>query len=201
MSEGVKTAEEKAAEARRGPGHRRMGGPPHMAMGMPGEKSISFVPSAKRLFGLLGPHRAQLMAILAFMVASVVAGAVGPKILGKATDLIFAGFFGAKLPAGATKEQVIAGLRAGGQNQMADLLSGVDLIPGQGIDFDAVGRVLLLVLAIYVVSSVLMWASSYLLTGVVQRTMYRLREDVGPSSAGCRCPTSTASRAANCSAG
>ncbi len=178
MSEGVKTAEEKAAEARRGPGHRRMGGPPHMAMGMPGEKSISFVPSAKRLFGLLGPHRAQLMAILAFMVASVVAGAVGPKILGKATDLIFAGFFGAKLPAGATKEQVIAGLRAGGQNQMADLLSGVDLIPGQGIDFDAVGRVLLLVLAIYVVSSVLMWASSYLLTGVVQRTMYRLREDV-----------------------
>jgi hypothetical protein len=81
MSEGVKTAEEKAAEARRGPGHRRMGGPPHMAMGMPGEKSISFVPSAKRLFGLLGPHRAQLMAILAFMVASVVAGAVGPKML------------------------------------------------------------------------------------------------------------------------
>ena len=178
MSEGVKTAEEKAAEARRGPGHRRMGGPPHMAMGMPGEKSQNFLPSAKRLFGLLRPFKGQLAAILAFMVASVVAGAVGPKILGKATDLIFAGFFGAKLPAGATKEQVIAGLRAAGQDRMADLLSGVDFTPGQGIDFGAVGRVLLLVLAIYLVSSVLMWASSYLLTGVVQRTMYRLREDV-----------------------
>ena len=31
-AEGVKTAEEKAAEARRGPRHS--GGPPHMAMGL-----------------------------------------------------------------------------------------------------------------------------------------------------------------------
>jgi ATP-binding cassette subfamily B multidrug efflux pump len=69
-------------------------------------------------------------------------------------------------------------MRAGGQDRMADMLSGVDLVPGQGIDFDAVGRVLLLVLAIYVVASVLMWASSADAAGVVQRTMYRLREDV-----------------------
>ena len=176
--EGVKTAEEKAAEKRRGPGHRRMGGPPHMAMGMPGEKSLTFLPSAKRLFGLLRPHKGQLWILLAFMVASVAAGSVGPKILGKATDLIFAGFFGAKMPSGATKDQVIAGMRAAGQDRMADLLTGVDFVPGRGIDFGAVGQVLLVVLAIYVGSSLLMWASSYLLAGVVQRTMYRLRDDV-----------------------
>ena len=175
--EGVKTAEEKAAEKRRGPSRSRMG-PPHMAMGMPAEKSLNFVPSAKRLFGLLRPHKGQLWILLAFMVASVAAGSVGPKILGKATDLIFAGFFGAKLPAGATKVEVIAGMRAAGQDRMADLLSGVDFVPGQGIDFGAVAHVLLIVLAIYVGSSLLMWASSYLLAGVVQRTMYRLREDV-----------------------
>ena len=69
-------------------------------------------------------------------------------------------------------------MRAQGQDRMADLLSGVDFVPGQGIDFGAVAHVLLIVLAIYVGSSLLMWASSYLLAGVVQRTMYRLREDV-----------------------
>ena len=52
--EGAKTAEEKAAEARRGP--RRTGGPPHMALGTPTEKSIDFVPSATRLLGWLAPE-------------------------------------------------------------------------------------------------------------------------------------------------
>ncbi|MGZ8744261.1 MAG: ABC transporter ATP-binding protein, partial [Nocardioides sp.] len=109
---------------------------------------------------------------------SVVLTAVGPKILGRATDLIFAGYLGSQMPAGATREQVIAGLRAQGQDQMADLLSGVDFVPGQGIDFGAIGQVLLVVLAIYVVSSLLLWASGWLLQGIVQHTMYRLREAV-----------------------
>jgi ATP-binding cassette subfamily B protein len=175
-AEGVKSAEEKAAEARRGP--RRQPGPPHMQMGVPGEKSMNFGPSAKRLVGWLRPERGKVFVVLALMVVSVAASSVGPKVLGKATDLIFAGLLGRGLPAGASKEQVIAGLRARGQTQMADLLSGVDIVPGQGVDFAAVGRVLLIVMAIYVGASLLMWAGSWLLTGIVQRTMYRLREEV-----------------------
>jgi ATP-binding cassette subfamily B protein len=69
-------------------------------------------------------------------------------------------------------------MRAQGQDQMADLLSGVDFVPGQGIDFAAIGQVLLVVLAIYVVASLLMWVSGWVLQGVVQSTMYRLREAV-----------------------
>ena len=174
--EGVKTAEEKAAEARRGP--RRTGGPPHMNLGVPGEKSLSFGPSAKRLLGWLLPDRLQVAAVVALSVAGVLLSTIGPRVLGRATDLIFAGFLGSKLPAGASKAEVIEGLRAQGQTQFADLLSGVDLVPGQGIDFGAVSRILLLVLAIYLVAALLTWLSGYVLTGVVQRTMYRMREQV-----------------------
>jgi ATP-binding cassette subfamily B protein len=178
--EGVKTAEEKAAEARRGPGARagqRHG--PMMGAGMPAEKSQDFVPSAKRLLGLLRPERVQLYAVLALAVVSVGLTAVGPKVLGRATDYIFAGFVGSKLPAGATREQVVERLRAGGQDTLADLVAGLPhLVPGQGIDFGAVGRVLLLVLGIYVVASLLSWAQAYVLTGAVNRTIFALRRDV-----------------------
>ena len=62
----------------------------------------------------------------------------GPKVLGHATDLIFAGVIGRQLPAGASKEQVVAGLRAQGQGTFADMIAAMDLVPGRGVDFDAV---------------------------------------------------------------
>lgn len=178
MAEGVKTAEEKAAEVRRGPARR--GGPPHMQMGQPGEKSLNFGPSAKRLLGRLRPHRIKVVVVLVLSVASVALEPIGPKILGRATDLIFAGVIGGTIdaPPGTTKEQVIETLRAQGQTTYADLLSNVDFIPGAGIDFDAVARVLLLVVALFVVASLLMWIQGWILQGVLQRTMYDLRQEV-----------------------
>ena len=179
MSEGVKTAEEKAAEARRGPRHS---GPPHMAMGMPAEKSMSFGPSARRLLSWLAPERVKVTTVLVLVVLSVVLNSVGPKILGRATDLIFAGLvgrmLGTNIPAGTSRADVIAAMRAQGQDRMADMLQGVDFVPGQGIDFAAIGQVLLVVLAIYVVASVLSWLGTRLLVGVVQRAMLRMREQV-----------------------
>ena len=180
MSEGVKTAEEKAAEARRGPGARagqRHG--PMMGAGVPAEKSQDFVPSAKRLLGLLRPERLPLYAVLALAVASVGLSAIGPKILGRATDHIFAGVVGARFPAGSDKAQLVEALRARGDDTLADLVGGMPyLVPGQGIDFGAVGDVLLLVLGIYVVASLLSWAQGWLLTGAVNRTIFGLRRDV-----------------------
>ncbi|WP_347350955.1 ABC transporter ATP-binding protein [Intrasporangium sp.] len=178
MAEGVRSAEERAAEARRGPAGGRRHGPPHMTMGQPGEKSLDFWPSARRLVGLLRPERWLVALIVGLTVVSVALNAVGPKILGHATNLIFAGFFGSKMPAGVTKEQVIAGLRARGDNTMADLFTGVDFTPGHGIDFEAVGRVLLLVVVLYAVASLVMLVAGWILQGVLQRTMYRLREAV-----------------------
>ncbi len=58
------------------------------------------------------------------------------------------------------------------------MLAQMDVVPGQGIDFDAVRNVLLLVLAVYVASSVLSWLQGYLLNDVIQNTVRRMRNDV-----------------------
>ncbi|MDQ2783354.1 MAG: ABC transporter transmembrane domain-containing protein, partial [Actinomycetota bacterium] len=178
MSEGVKSEEEKAAEARRGPtaGAQRQRGP--MGMAMPGEKSQDFLPSAKRLLRRLRPERSRVGIVLVLAVVSVALTAIGPKILGAATNLIFEGFIGRRLPAGATQDQVVAGLRAQGDTKQADLISGMNLVPGQGIDFTRLGQILLFVLALYALGALLQWASGWILAGVVTRTTNKLRADV-----------------------
>ena len=82
------------------------------------------------------------------------------------------------MPAGISKAQAIADARARGDSRFADLLSGTDVVPGSGVDFAALGRILVLVLLLYVTASIFMWAQGYLVAGVVQRTVYRLRSDV-----------------------
>jgi ATP-binding cassette subfamily B protein len=160
--------------ARRGPGH----GGPFGGMGMPAEKSMNFFPSAKRLIQRLRPEWFGIIWVLLLAIASVALSVIGPKLLGEGTNLIFEGAISAQLPEGATQEQVIEGLRANGQDNMADLLSGMHLTPGTGIDFHALSMVLMWVLVIYILSSVFAWLQAYLLNDVVQRTVYRLREDI-----------------------
>ncbi len=177
MSERVLTSEEKAAASRRGP--RASGGPPHAMMGRPAEKSKDFKGTVRRLLGRLTPHRFTLSVAIVLALTSVVLQALGPKILGNAMNLIFAGFVGSKLPSGLTQAQVVAGLRAQGQGQYADLVAGMsDLVPGKGIDMGAVGHTLALVLAMYVVASVLSWLQGWLLTGIVQSAVRALRSDI-----------------------
>ncbi len=82
------------------------------------EKSLNFLPSMKRLLGHLAPERMILIAVVALAVIGIVMNVLGPKILGMATDVIFTGIIGKNLPAGATKEQVVAELRAAGQRHV-----------------------------------------------------------------------------------
>jgi len=103
---------------------------------------------------------------------------LGPKVLGNGTNLIFEGVIGKQLPAGVTQEQAVAALRAQGQGRFADMLAAMHVIPGQGIDFTALGRILLLVLALYVGAWLFGYLQGLLTTGVVQRTVFRLRESV-----------------------
>lgn len=144
----------------------------------PTEKSMDFAGSSRRLLGQLRPERALIWAGLLLTVGSVALSVIGPKILGHATDLIFAGVIGHQIPAGASKAEALAQMRQQGNNKIADLLSGVDFTPGHGIDFDAVGTVLLWVFAIYVVASLFGFVQARIATTVVQRAVYRLREEV-----------------------
>jgi len=154
------------------------GGGPFGGAGMPAEKPMRFGPSVRRLLARLKPEGMRLAAVIGLGITSVAFLVIGPKILGRATDLIFAGAIGKRLPAGLTSEQVIAAARASGNQNLADLLARMHVVPGQGIDFNALGSVLLLALGLYVASSVFSWAQGYLLNDVVQRTVYLLRSDV-----------------------
>ena len=144
----------------------------------PVEKSLHFFPSLKRLFGHLAPERLILALVVLLAVAGIVMNVLGPKILGMATDVIFTGVLGKNLPSGATKEQVVAALRAQGKNTFADMVERLNVIPGHGIDFVLLEKLLLVALGLYLVASLFLWLQGYLLNGAVQRSIYSLRSQV-----------------------
>jgi ATP-binding cassette, subfamily B, multidrug efflux pump len=144
----------------------------------PVEKSLHFFPSLKRLLGHLAPERMILALVVLLAVAGIVMNVLGPKILGMATDVIFTGVLGKDLPSGATKEQVVAALRAQGRNTFADMIERLNVIPGHGIDFVLLEKLLLVALGVYLVASLFLWLQGYLLNGAVQRSIYSLRSQV-----------------------
>ncbi|WP_280198667.1 ABC transporter ATP-binding protein [Nocardia cyriacigeorgica] len=151
---------------------------PGAVPGAPDSKPKSFGPSLKRLLRRLAPERINVIAIVTLVIVSVVLNTLGPYILGQATNLVFDGVVGKQLPAGLSKEQAIEGLRAQGDDTLADMLAGMDVVPGVGVDFDAVGRVLLLVLVLYLGAALFSWLQGFLLNNVINRTVKRLRSDV-----------------------
>ena len=166
------------SENRTANAQRPRGGGPFGQMGMPTEKSMTFGPSAKRLLGRLRPDRVGLIWVVILAALGTLFSVLGPKLLGDGTNIIFAGSVSSGLPAGATKQQVIDGLVASGDTTTADFFRGLDLRPGEGIDFYALSMVLVLVLTLYILSSVFSWIQGYVLNGIVQRTVYRLRGEV-----------------------
>lgn len=158
-----------------------MSGPMARPMRMnepPQVRSRDFKGSALRLLRRLTPQRGLTIAVILLGVGGIAVGVIGPRILGHATDLLFNGVIGRQLPSGLTKEQAIEAARARGDSTFADLLSGMNVVPGQGVDFGAVARTLALALALYVVAALMVWLQARMLNVVVQRTIARLRADV-----------------------
>ena len=161
-----------------GPGGGRGPGMMGMGMGAPPAKPKDFRGSFRRLFGTLRPERTLILGVIVLAIISVALTVVGPKILGNAVNTIFDGALGKQLlSSGLTQEQLIASLRAQGQNQQADLLSSLHL-NAAGVDFGALGGVVVLLIGLYVVSSIFAWMQGYIMAGVTQRTVFRLRTDV-----------------------
>lgn len=148
-----------------------------MMMG-PVQRSMDFKGSGKRLLGQLAQDRARIWGMVAAVVGSVACSVVGPKILGNATDLVFAGIVGRQMPAGITKAQALDGLRARGQGGMADMLSGTDFTPGRGIDFSAVGSVAVWALVVFTLAGLLMLVATRLSNHIMNGTVFRLREEL-----------------------
>jgi ATP-binding cassette subfamily B protein len=148
-----------------------------MGVGLPTEKSMNFGPSAKRLIGRLQPERFRLIAVIFLAIASVTLSVMGPWMLGKATNIIFNGAISAKLPAGVTKAQLIDGLKARGNEQLAALLQGMDIHPGKGIDFTALSQLLFAVLAVYLGAFIFGILQARILNVSVQNTILKLRRE------------------------
>lgn len=144
----------------------------------PVTRSRDFWSTAARLVRRLAPQRNLSIAVIALGLAGTAIGVVVPRILGHATDLLFNGVIGRGLPAGITKAQAVAQARARGQTTFADLLSGMNVVPGRGVDFGAVAQTLAIALSMYLVAALLVWAQSRLLNVTLQRTMVALRNDV-----------------------
>jgi len=177
VTDRILTEEEKAAAERRGPA--RTPGPPHNALSAPTDKPKSFLASARRLIGLLAPQRGLVLLAIAMGVISVLLQAAGPRILGWATDRIFEGLVGRMLPEGASQAEVVAGLRAQGQDRVADMVAAMEnLVPGQGVDFDAVSRILGLAVGLFVLAALFQWLQARILVGVVNRAIFGVRRDV-----------------------
>lgn len=155
-----------------------VGARPRGAAPDPKARSRDFWGTATRLVKRLAPQRRLSLAVITLGITGTAIGVVVPRILGHATDLLFNGVIGRGLPKGITKAQAVAAAKARGDTTFADLLSRMNVVPGQGVDFAAVARTLALALALYLVAALLIWAQARLLNLTVQRTVTALRSDV-----------------------
>ncbi len=123
------------------------------AMGRPVEKAKNFKGTALRLLEYFLPEKLRLVIVLGTAILGTVFNIVGPKILGLATTKLFDGLL-AKYEAFARH------------------------LAAPSIDFGYIGTVLLILLGLYVISAIFIYIQQYVMAGVAQRTMYRLRKQV-----------------------
>jgi ATP-binding cassette subfamily B multidrug efflux pump len=144
---------------------------------MPAKKPQHFWPSAKRLMGLLKPEAAGIYVVVGMVIISVILNVIAPKVLGQAMDVIFGGVVGKQLPAGVSKDQFVEGLRAQGQDNFADMVSRMELVPGTGIDFQKLTVLISAVLLMYFVANIFLWLQGYVLNRIVMKVIRQLRDD------------------------
>ncbi|WP_052226232.1 ABC transporter ATP-binding protein [Microbacterium mangrovi] len=142
-------------------------------------KADQFGPSFRRLMGLLKPDAFGFIFASILGAAGVVLSVISPKVLGEATNILFEGVMTKNIPAGTTQAQTEAYLRSQGQGDLANMVAAMEhFTPGAGVDFLALSRVLVIVLALYFASALLMWLQGYVINVIMMRTMWRLRDKV-----------------------
>ena len=130
-----------------------------------------------RLVARLRPERPRLAIIIPLMASSIGLSVIAPLLLGDAINVLFDGIVSRSLPGGVPESQILAELRASGAGHLADMLAAMNITPGTGVDVTRLGQLLGLTTLVYLLSSVTGWAQTYLMAGVAQRTLFRLRED------------------------
>ncbi|MCM3022240.1 ABC transporter ATP-binding protein [Heyndrickxia ginsengihumi] len=130
-------------------GGRRGGGRHGMAMAMPVQKAKDFKGTLRRLFIYLKPHRLRLLTVFFAAILSVIFSIVSPKIMGKATTKLFEG-----------------------------MMMKIKGVPGAHIDFQYIGKIIVMLIILYAISSLFSFLQQYVMAGVAQKTVYQIRKDV-----------------------
>jgi ATP-binding cassette subfamily B multidrug efflux pump len=115
---------------------------------MKGDKARDFVGTMRKLIQYLGSYRIPIVIVMLFAVASTAFNIAGPKILGQATTKLFEGVMAR--------------------------ISGT----GSGIDFDYIGRIILITLALYLGSALLAYVQGWIMAGISTDIAYRFRKDI-----------------------
>lgn len=139
--------------------------------GMPAEKAKDFAGTMKRLAEYLRPQQARFIAVFFLAVASTVFSIVGPKIMGKATTKLGEGVL-------AKHTYFLKINSAIQQNMPISYINELRQQPIPGFDFDYIGKVLLLMVVLYLLSALFSYIMAYIMAGVSQETVYRMRNDV-----------------------
>lgn len=113
------------------------------------EKPKDFKGSFRRLLTYLKPLKYQIYLVIALAVLGTAFAVLGPKVMGNAITVLFEGSY-EKLKGSA----------------------------GASIDFPKVGRILLLLAGLYILSSVFQFFQTFIMASVAQKTVYDLREAV-----------------------
>ncbi|MFT8342367.1 MAG: ABC transporter ATP-binding protein [Clostridium beijerinckii] len=140
------------------------GGSPMGSFAGPKVKAKDFKGTLKRLLNYLKPQRMNFILVFIFAIASTIFNIVGPKISGKAITRLVEGLVGKF----TVMSQNAALLKAGKPGN----------IPVPGIDFQYIGDILLLLLGLYVISTLFGFLQQYIMAGVAQKTVYNLRKEV-----------------------
>jgi len=136
-----------------------------------------------RLIRELRPERFRIVAVIILTTASVLLNVLAPRVLGRATNIIYEGVMGRLLareglPVGASGDGLVSLLRQRGQGTYASMVGSMDVTVGSGLDTGRLAVVLAQIIALYVTAALIMWIQGRILAGVVQRTARRLRSQV-----------------------
>ena len=127
----------------------RPGGMGHGPGRFSGEKAKDFGGTIRKLIRYMSRYKVSVILVLIFAVGGVLLNIYGPKVLMKANGAIVDG--------------------------VMEMVSGV---PGGGIDFVYVGKILLILLGMYLLSSGLTVVQGFLMTGVSQKVSFNLRREI-----------------------
>ena len=175
----------------------KMGGPMGGGMGA-GEKAKDFKGTVKKLAKYLAEFRWQMLMVAIFAVGSTTFAIVSPKILGGATNQIVEDYVsmkayetitsklpnGASLPAGTTGADVLKRLPNQSEiehqipaNQL-ETIKKLDLSRRPEFHFDAVWRVVSLLIGLYILSAIFRYIQTWLMTQVTQTVTFRMRRQL-----------------------